>query len=255
MRRTLMRGGTLVLAVVLVFSVMVGPGLLALPWALLFGWIPAGARLAAAWHPTTSGIILFVLAALALVSGSHVFLRWLHAAFQAGHVSAVQGHWRWQWTLCVYGIGFFGLVAICCLVLSVHQLYWFSKSTDPLFADSRREAVGIRVVAQTLQSGADDAQWNASRTRAVFWQTLAPTTGRPALETFQPIWVPRDDQFLRAVVLVPRQPLIRARARLAVIQPGAPVQGRKLETLPDVLASFGIGGSAPGSRSKTELLP
>lgn len=78
MRRSLLRIAVLLLGVLLFFTLLIGPGLLAPPITLLIGWWPSAARLYKAWHPSPAALTLFTLAVIALVAGGHIFLRWLY---------------------------------------------------------------------------------------------------------------------------------------------------------------------------------
>lgn len=61
-------------------------------------------------------------------------------------------------------------------------------------------------------------------------------------ETIHPVWIEKDSETLRAIVLIPRRPLIRAEARVVVLQPGTNY-AVGVDELPRVLASFGIGST------------
>jgi hypothetical protein len=180
------------------------------------------------------------LAIVVLVAGTHAFARWLYLHLRRGE-SSFPPNWRWKWTLGGFGIVFCALAAIGSLVLTTHQVYWLSKSSEPLFADPFRERVGMWNVAEELQKKAEEVQWDAPKTQEAFWKATSLMTAQPVSETLQPIWVEQNDHQLRAIILVPRRPAFRDRARMAVVQQGTKLVYRKLDELPQVLASFGIG--------------
>ena len=67
-----------------------------------------------------------------------------------------------------------------------------------------------------------------------------------AAEEVEPVWIEGSSNTLRAVILIPRHPLIRERARFFVLKPKSNVQVCTLDELADVLASFGLGDSFGG---------
>jgi hypothetical protein len=225
---------------------LAGRGLLAIPFVLLSGWVFSLARLWRAWHPAANAVVLSALALGVLLMGSHGFLRWLHHGLRGEREDGLRRSWRWKWTLCGYGILCCALVAICCAVLTTHQLYWISKSTDPLLTDGFRYRWQLRSIAMALQKTAEGAGWDGARTTEEFWQDSSPASGAAALETVQPVWLGQEGSGLEAILLIPRHPLQSAGARFALLQPGKDAVMRRLDELPQTLAGFGIGkGAAP----------
>jgi hypothetical protein len=243
MKRTIKIVILVVMALVLWF--VVGPVLLAVPITLLYGWLPALFRLLRAWRFGPSAALLYGLTAAIVLFGTHYFLRWLYAG--SGESQKTQAlRWPWKWTVCGFGILFCTLLAVSSGILTTHQLYWISKSADPLVADEITAGSRCFTVASGLQARAEDAQWDGARVRASFEafhlsSILGSDKGGPALEKVQPIWVGQADSRLRAIVLIPRRPLVRRRARIAVIEPGRTLTFKGLDELPQVLDSFGIG--------------
>jgi hypothetical protein len=235
-----------VLVVFLLFLAVVAPEFMDVRVAamtLLFGWRPSLVRLFGAWHPGRGGgVWLFVFAAAVLVAGSHAFLRWLYASLRNPNDSRWPAAWRWKWTLGGFAMLGCTLLAICSVVLTTHQIYWISKSSDPLFAHPDREGLGVDSVAKELQTKAEELQWNSVKTQDSFRRNEFTGSGLPAAETIQPVWVEKEVHSLRAIILIPRRPLFRAKARVAVLQPGTNF-ACKLEELPQVLASFGMGSA------------
>jgi hypothetical protein len=250
---------TVVLAFALLFIFLVAPEIvvaaITLLITLLIGWWPSMVRLIRAWHPGAGGIALFILAVVLLLAGSHSFARWLYASLRDRSGSRWPASWRWKWTLCGYAILACTLVAICCLVLTTHQIYWFSKSSDPILDDVSGKQVGPFIVASDLQKDAEELQWDTAKTRDVFLKKEVVVNGKPATETIQPVWIEKDDHTLRAIILIPRRPLIRATAWVAVLQPGKELASYKLDELPRVLASFGIGSTGQIPSLPAPLLP
>src|SRR5215472_7404832 len=128
MKQSLLRIAAVIGAIMLLFSIVIGPGILAPPITLIFGWLPAVDRLFRAWHPGASGALLFGMTLLVLVAGAHRFLRWVYRglhqkessrrfaarvgpgtgtvpepAAEDGCATSVS-RWRWKWTLCGFGI-------------------------------------------------------------------------------------------------------------------------------------------------------
>jgi hypothetical protein len=255
MKRIVIRLAALALVVCVILILMVAPGFLAAPITVLVGWWPAIARLYTAWRPNRSALLLFLSAVLALIAGVHWFSMWVYGFVWNPKNDRGRHKWAWKWTLCGFGMLFFTLLAIGSLILTTHQLYWLSKSSDPLFTDPYLGKAGMLNVAMNLQVRAEEAQWNAQKTREAFWRGKAAFTGRPALESIQPVWVEKDRDQLCAIILIPRRPLRRAMAGIVVIQPGTNFVTRSLDELPQVLGSFGIGNVAGGSYGKPPLLP
>ena len=254
MKRTFLRIGVMAVAVLLVFVVLVGPGILAIPITLLIGWWSSLVRLLKIWHPAPHAVLLFTLTVILIVAGTNAFMRWLYACLRSGVGSTKAPAWRWKWTMCGYAMLFCALLAICSVVLTTHQLYWMSKSSDPLFTDPFREKLVTLNAAMMLQKDAEDVQWDSAKTRAAFWQQDFTRAGQPASEAIQPVWIEKDG-VMRGVILVPRHPLQSVTARLTVIQPGTNLVTRNLSELPQVLASFGIGNTSEGSNRPTASLP
>jgi len=255
MRRSLIRIAELVLGGMLVLTMLMGPGILAAPATLLFGWWPSSIRLIEAWHPHPNPVVLFALAVIVLVAGSHAFLSWLYLRSRGSHENAFPAKWPWKWTLCSFGVLFCALLAICSLVLTTHQLYWISRSSDPLFTDPFRQRIGMLKTAMTLQNAAQAAQWNRLKTREAFWKENSISASQPPAEVFQPVWIGDDEHRLSAIILIPRRPMHRARAKVTVLQPGTNLVTRSLDELPQVLGSFGIGSEIQTTKGKPTLLP
>lgn len=255
MKRIVLRLAVLPVAVFLFFILMIGPGLLAAPIILLVGWWSSMARLIKAWHPGSVGVALFVLAVVLMVAGTHWFLRWVYASARHPAADRVSTEWRWKWTLCGFGVLTCSLLAICAMVLTTHQTYWISKSSDPLFSDPFRERLRTLSIAVNLQRQADELQWDSIKTRECFLQKNSTVSGQPATEAIQPVWIEKDEHSLRAIILIPRRPLHRATARLAVLQPGTNFTTHRLEELPTVLASLGIDQTSHNPSGPVSLLP
>jgi hypothetical protein len=235
---------------------LVAPGLvLEPPITLLIGWWPSGVRMLQACHPHPTGAVWFLLAVIVLVAGTRAFLQWLTVKWRGKSDGAVASGWRWKWTVCGFGIVFCSLVAISSLVLTTHQLYWLSKSSDGLFGDPWIRFPGLHAAARELNNTADDLEWDNSKTRQAFEKAGRVNFGQPVWEETQAVWIEQDEHHLRAVVLIPRHPVHRRWARIAVVQPGTNCAWYELDKLPEVLAAFGIGDAAQIPTEKTALLP
>ncbi len=255
MKRSSLRVAAIILAVVLFFFLMVAPGLLVAPITLFFGWWASLGRLWKAWHSNSNAVWLFLSALVVLLAGSQFFLRWLYAGLKSKPENNWPSQWPWKWTLCSFAMLICALLAVCCVVLTTHQMYWISKSPDPLFADPFREKWSILYAAKTLQNDAEERHWDSAKTRASFWQAGSTRIGRPVWEAIQPVWIEKDDHTLRAIILIPRRPMFHPTTRLVVIQPGADLATHNLNELPQVLASFGIGNRTDSSNRPPALLP
>jgi hypothetical protein len=255
MKRIVLKLAGLPVVVLLFFILMIAPGLLAAPITLLIGWWPSMARWIKAWHPGSIGVALFVLAVVLMVAGTHWFLRWVYASARNPEAGRVPTAWRWRWTLCGFGVLTCSLLALCAMVLTVHQIHWFSTSSAPWFSDPFRERVRMLGVAVNLQKQADELQWDSLKTRECFRQKSSTIPGQPAAEAIQPVWIEKDGHSLRGIILIPRRPLHRATARLVVLRPGTNYTTHRLEELPTVLASLGIDKPGPGPGGPVSLLP
>ncbi len=218
-----------------------GVPLLILVTTLALGWCPSLIRLIEAWHSHEGAMFLFGIALTALVVGSHLSLRWLYASLQTRRKDLPM-KWRWKWTLCGYGMFVCGFITIGSLMLGTHQLYWLSKSSDPIFADPIRERVYAFHDISDFQENAENAKWNKAKTRAAFLGLDGIRSNKLLYDEFDPVWVEKDSNTLAGVVLIPRHPLNSSRIRVAIIQPGTNTM-RPLSELHEVLASFGIGNA------------
>src|SRR3954463_3960708 len=112
-----------VVAVVALIIIILGvlPDILLIPFAILFGWIPAAKRL--------GGNLPFPLEALSLFfGGSVLFLLGIHWFLQQ------LKPWHLRWTLAISGGVALVLLAIMSIVGVAHQLGWILISREPVFA-------------------------------------------------------------------------------------------------------------------------
>ncbi len=140
-------------------------------------------------------------------------------------------------------------------MLTTHQVYWISKSSDPLFTDRFRERILILHEAVTLQQAAEEAQWDGGQIRKAFWKGNSTVRGLPAFETIQPVWIEQDKYRLRAIILIPLRPMHKALAKLTILQPGTKPTPRPLDELPQVLTSFGVGHVEVNSKDQALASP
>lgn len=216
------------------------------PLTLLFGWAPSSARLLGAWHPNLQTMAMLGLALIGLVAGTHGFMRWLYASLADDGKNPRFPIWPWRWSLCGFGIAFCALLAMGAAMLTTHQIYWLSKTDQPWFVSSRQR-FEILLAAIEFRKQAETLRWSSAETRAAFWG-MRLSNSQPVGEQFQPVWIEKDKTTLQAVLLIPRRRAFEGRAGFVVIQPGNKYYERqKLESLPTVLASFGIGILSEGS--------
>ena len=239
------------------FLLSLAPHLLGPPILLLFGWVPALGRFVRAWHAGPGAVALFALATLVLVAGGHRFLRWLAAGLKKaeGSDGTAPGRWRWRWTACGFGLAFCALVAVVCVVLTVHQLHWMSKSSEPWFVNLTARRLTWLRAAHDLELVAQTNHWDSGKTRAAFWKMASYGADMPDWESLETVWVEKDAQTLRAIVLVPRDLGQRSVGRFTLLQPGMNHTMQSLEALPAVLASFGLSPPELKPEPRTPLLP
>jgi hypothetical protein len=239
------------------FTLLVSPHIFGPPLLLLFGWAFAINRLIQAWHPSAPAVVLFTAGLLALVFGSHAFMRWLFGNMQrpAGEARESSQPWRLKWTVCGYGILFCALLAIATFVLTTHQIYWISRSEEPWFIDARTKFMTFIVVRNNLQREAETNHWDPAKTRAAFWKMEAVRDRSPAWETLQTVWLEKDPATLQAILLVPRQLSARGTTRFAIIQPGQNFNTQDLDRLPEVIASFASGKDARSEDKPAPMPP
>lgn len=255
LRNTLLGLGLFLVAMVIVPSVVI------IPFVLLTGWVPSAARLIAGWQPPPGTVVGFLLAAAALVAGTHAFVRWLYRhgqtppGAQDDSPPAEGRPWKWRWTLCGFGLGFCSLVAIIAFVLTAHQTYWMSKSSDPWFVNRWRIQVPQAEVERALLEATETNRWNLAQTRAVFEAASSRSSAEPVLEAVRPIWIEADDQTLKAIVLIPRRPALQSRGWITVIRRKGAVTHDKLDRLPIVMAEFGISNATQNLDRRSSLLP
>lgn len=241
--------GLLAMMFLLLLLPEIGVPLLILMITLVIGWYFSLVRVFEGWHSSETSVFLFGLALLVLVARSHFCLRWLYASLQTRQRDLLV-KWRWKWTLCGYAMLSCGLMAIGSLMLTTHQLYWLSKSSDPMFADPVRERLHALHDISGFQKSAEDVQWNEGKTRASFLGSDDINSNKLLYDVFEPVWVEKDTQTLAAVILIPRHPLNRSAVRVAIVQPGTNTT-RPLSELHQVLASFGIDNTNAGPGTVT----
>lgn len=252
MNRRLLRLSCSIAVAILAHAFLTLRGVGVVHRTLLDGWWFSGWRLIDAWRPGASGSGYFFLGLAVTVAGTHRFLSWVCSA-REGAEGSPPVRWRWKWTLCGFGMLACILAAICSLVLTTHQVYWISKSTDPILVDPFKERLKLAQLSE-LQQQAEELQWNTAKLRELFGKDALGDSGGSALEAVQPVWIENRDGSLRAVILVPRHPLIRANAPLIVLQPGTKSTAHRLKDLPRVLASLEVPGS-PKRASVAETQP
>lgn len=131
------------------------PGFDVLLW-LGFGWIAylarVGPQIDVRWDLVASTLAY----AVALVAGSHWFLRWLYRELRkrgegGGDTAASPGApgWRWRWTLGAFAILFLMFAAGTAAVGITHQTAWLVRSPEPLYRPYGAGGVRARVRCAT----------------------------------------------------------------------------------------------------------
>jgi hypothetical protein len=254
MRRPLRISLLVGLAPIVLILLTLAPGLLTVPFTLCFGWISATRRYWAAWHPSLASIIWFAIALATLITGTHSFLHWVYGSFRGQQAGSLPLKWPWRWTFCACGAIACSLLAIICIVLTTHQVYWISESSDPLLVELTYDRFAMRGVSHDLKEAADSEHWDSEKVRTGFYEQKEQVFGSTAVESFEPVWVSDDGQSLRAIILFPRRPLHRSTARIVVLEPGKDNVAHPVTDLNEILKSFGVETNAPGSIRPT-LLP
>jgi len=122
---------------------------------LAFGWIGFLWRVLPQVHVRWELVISSVVCAVALVFGSHLFLRWLYREMTGGSATRDAQRWHWRWTLSDAGLVFLMFSAGIGAVGVVHQTAWIATSPLPLLHDRyQREAPNrIRCLSNLRQIG------------------------------------------------------------------------------------------------------
>lgn len=245
MRPKVIAGGALALFFLVVFLPEFASPLLALVITLAIGWYFSAIRLFEGWHSHEGVAVLFGLALAVLVVGSHFCLLWIYASLRTKQRDSTF-RWRWKWTLCGYAILGCALAAMGSVMLTTHQLYWLSKSSDPMFIEPEHVYVERFHDVSLLKEKAEAVQWNSDKTRASYLG-MDSINSNKLYDVFQPVWIEKNEQTLAAVVLIPRHPLSSSTAKVVIVQPGTNAL-RPLSELNEVLASFGIVNTNAGQK-------
>jgi len=89
-------------------------------------------------------VISFVVYAVLLVVGSHLFLGWLYRQTGEGE-AAVARRWQWRWTLSGFCLVVLMFAAGIAMIGVVHQSTWLARSPVPIFFPSGSREVANRV--------------------------------------------------------------------------------------------------------------
>jgi hypothetical protein len=239
MRRGLKRVMVLLLLVV-VAVLLIDPFLLVLPITLLSGWALSLTRLVKSWRPHPGSLLLLAATLAILIAGSHRFARWLHGSVRvkANAEAAIPHGWRWKWTLIGFGILFLTLLTIGSAILTTHQLFWLSRSTEPWFVVLKGDQLFLMRIADKIQFEAGKHEWDREKVQEAYLRLKL--WDKSAWEEIEPVWVERSSNRLSVIVLVPRRQSLGQARRFALIRPGDRRQMLPLETLPSVLRSLGV---------------
>ena len=204
---------------------------------LAFGWLASSVRLLHAAHLNAVSLALFLFGVILMVAITQLFLGWLYPSLRR---SAPHPRWLLRWTLSIYGALFCGIMAICSIVLTTHQLYWLSRSSDSLYFNRDQNWIVIHnlsMLAKNIQYAGDMTQWDTIEIQKCFWEyDLNDLT-----ESVHPVWIKKDEKHLAAVILFPTRVLKRSTACVMVLEPGKKLVTKSMNELNSVLASFGVG--------------
>jgi hypothetical protein len=201
-----------------------------LAYIALFGWISSFIRLVQRFEHHHSSLTWFALAAMGLFFGAHFFLRWVYSHRRASSTDRSSRVWPLRWTACGFGIMACTLIAAACAVLTVHQSFWLARSSEPMFAPVNpylqfSDAFSIASMTSTnrLRTGQIRARYD-----------------RTMLEEARVLVVGEENEPVRAVIVIPRHPLIRSAARVYLMEHGTDVVSTNLNGLPEILDRYGI---------------
>jgi hypothetical protein len=232
----------------LVVSAVVGNATI-IPYTLLVGWVPSAGRILHSWHAALGGELWLAFALVVFVVGVHWFSRWVFAAKRRNEQGAHSLAWRWKWTLCGFGLVSCALLAMGSLILVTHQLYWMSRTADPVITPyPDREARSQYSIAELTTAAAREADWETARTQTAF-SNLLGYERTPASEYVQAVWIEANPGKLRAILLIPRKPLVFARARFFVIEAAGSTRFYPLDRLQEMLAGFGLDTRSSSGQS------
>ena len=122
------------------------------------------------------------------------------------------------------------LVATACLVMTVHQIFWLSHSSDPLLASVFRYDTMMAV--HTVRRAGETEGRETSKIRSQYSLVL--------LEATQAIFVGEENKPVRAVILIPRHPLHRADSKIVIVENGTDQVSLDRGRLAEVLARYGL---------------
>jgi len=130
---------------------------------LAFGWIGFLWRVVPQVQMRWDNAASAALCVMALVIGSHLFLRWLYNQTSGDGTSPDARRWPWRWTLSGAGLVLLMFSAGIGAIGVVHQTAWLATSPVPLIDEQGRETVNrircasnLRQIGQALQRYADD---------------------------------------------------------------------------------------------------
>lgn len=224
------------------FILLLIPGLIDLLVAPLVGLVAAPRRVLSLWQPTLHGLLLFGIAVVVLVMGTHSFLAWVFKArnrkLQADAKSTRP--WRLPWTLCGFGMICCTLVAVVSTVLIAHQTYWLRHSSEPWFVNSSSQKLERIVMVNSLRALAEEKQWAAEPIRAALTQATTTRRDQALWEEYEPVLIGDNTGKLKAVLMVPREVSKQSYQQVLIMQPASGVSWQPLAKLPQLLASVGL---------------
>lgn len=230
--------------ILILLILLLDPGVMQLAVPLLAGWVFSFMRLLRSCPPGFGPPGLWtVLALILLIAGTHRFASWLRDSGASNVTAPTPPPWRWKWTLSGFGILFLALLAMGSAILTTHQVFWLSRSSEPWVVDPRSYHLFLLGISNQLQSEAQNQQWDREKTQAAFVRLAK--NGKTAWEELDPVWVEQGSNQLSAILLIPRKRTSRRPTGFVLIRPADACRIQKLNTLPSVLASLGVAAPAP----------
>src|SRR5581483_1576209 len=122
------------------------------------------------------------------VAGLHVFLRWLFASMRPASENGLSCQWPLKRTLCGMGILFCALLSAVAILLTTHQVYWFSRSSEAWFDDPVRLIIRTRMMASRIKKLCGNVDWNRTRVESAFWEGNCEGLEPSPWDSVQPVW-------------------------------------------------------------------
>ena len=160
-----------------------------LPLTLAFGWPVYLYRIVPQLKPDPWSVVSAIVCLVALVLGSHAFLRWLYAAS-----STEPRQWPWKRTLQLVGLVVLMFVSGIAVTGMIHQTGWLIRSREPLVEGGVRVAAARAISANNLkQIGLAVHNYKDSSEDSVLPRSQFDSYGRP-MHSWQTALLPYIEQ-------------------------------------------------------------